>query len=64
MHGISNEELRQRPSCVNAFHRMHRFCRNLMEMALALEDSSGDEVAVETLCKGPPKIMGRAHTTE
>ena len=49
VHGISNDELRQGPSFVDAFHRMHRFCNNLVEMALTPGDSSGDEVVVETL---------------
>ena len=62
VHGISNEELRQGPFFVDAFRRMHRFCNNLVEMALTPDDSSGDEVAPESLRQDPPKSW-YAHTT-
>ena len=61
VHGISNEELRQGPSFVDAFHRMYRFCNNLVEMALADTDSSVDEAATETLRDDPPQILVCAH---
>merc|ERR1712020_13271 len=40
---------------------MHRFCNNLLEMALAPDDSSGDEAATESLRKDPPQILVCAH---
>ena len=61
VHGISNEELRQGPFFVDAFRRMHRFCNNLVEMALTPDDSSGDEAATESLREGPPNILVCAH---
>ena len=61
VHGISNDELRQGPSFVDACHRMHRFCVNLAEIALADTDSSGDEVTAGTLREDPPQILVCAH---
>ncbi len=61
VHGISNEEFRQGPSLVGAFPRMHRFCANLVDMALADTDASGDEVTVGTRREDPPKIVVCAH---
>ena len=61
VHGISNEELRQGPFFVDAFRRMHRFCNNLVEMALTPDDSSGDEAATESLREDPPQILVCAH---
>ena len=61
VHGISNEELRQGPSFIDAFHRMHRFCRNLVEMAFTDGDSSADEAAAESLREDPPRNLVCAH---
>ena len=61
VHGISNEELLQGPSFADAFHRMHRFCRNLVEMALTDGDSSADEAAAVSLREDPPRILVCAH---
>ena len=61
VHGISNEELRQGPSFIDAFRRMHRFCTNLVEMALTDGDSSADEAAAESLREDPPRILVCAH---
>ena len=61
VHGIANEELRQGPSFVDAFPRMHRFCTNLVEMALTDTDSSADEAATGSLREDPPQILVCAH---
>ena len=61
VHGIANEELRQGPSFVDAFPRMHRFCTNLVEMALTDTDSSADEAATGSLREDPPQILVCVH---
>ncbi len=59
--GIPNEELKQRPTFVEAFLRMFRFCENLAEMALADDDSSDDEVTTASLRGTPPRVLICAH---
>ena len=61
VHGIPNEELKQRPPFVDASQRMCRFCENLAEMALADDESSDDEVPVAALREKTPQILICAH---
>ena len=61
VHGIPDEELRERPCFRDAFGRLLRFCRNLAERAVTDGDSSEEETRPPTLKDAPPQIVIIAH---